>query len=462
MEQKILLATQDFEWAQDVKSKLEPKNIVCEMVSQGKESQLLLYRQKFNMIFLNPDITNHSGVEVLKFIKLNQPSLKVALLFANEERSREYDTLVKNSAKVGINKVFVGPVPAKTMLDFILDNSPGHAWKNGDQVLDEPQLPDERIKDRDCTQVDIEAFYSGNLAIFDYYLRLKENHFVKIVKRGENIDPNRIKKLQQGGVKQFFFLTKERRNYINYMNEILKTSLTTTADLKVALHQVSNVSDILMEEIHSRGLKPELVEEGKSLSNNLFSMIKGDNNLRSINNYFTELGVEKLTHSFLTSFFTAIICKNLDWAGPKTIETVVMGALIHDIGLLKLPPEIRNKNPEKMTAKEFELYQDHPRLGANMLLQVPHLNPQIVQIVYQHHENNTGSGYPNELSSLKIYPLAKIIALADEVAESVSLNLVSPLDAVKMLLRDRDKLINFDPIIIKALVAGFVKGSSHS
>ena len=456
---KILLATGDGEWGLDTRVKLASHGFDCQLAREGKECQLTVYKDKFSVVLLDPDIKNHSGLEVLKFLKLNHPAMKVILIFPDQKRSSDYGELQKNLNRVGVSKSFIRPFNIKQMVDYLNDLSPAQSWK---QVAFKdgnfPEEADAKILDRDCTRVDLESFLNGNLAIFDYYIRLKENHFVKIIKRGEDIEPGRVLKYAKEKVKHFYFLTKERRNYINYMNEVMKSTVSSsTTKSEVILSQMKNVSEKFMEEIHTRGLKPDLVEESKAISENMYNFLRTKESLRDILGQFENFYPEKFSHSFLTSFFAAVICKNLKWVGPRTLESVALGACLHDIGIIKLPASIRDKEPSTLSAKEMEIYKTHPRLGADMLGLLPDVNPQVVQIVYQHHERCDGAGYPNQLTNVKIYPLAKIVSLADAFAEILTEKKLPPLEGLKLLLQDRNQLLSFDPTIVRALVSCFIK-----
>jgi HD-GYP domain-containing protein (c-di-GMP phosphodiesterase class II) len=127
---------------------------------------------------------------------------------------------------------------------------------------------------------------------------------------------------------------------------------------------------------------------------------------------------------------------------------------------MKLPASIKEKDTKNFTPTDWEEYQKHPRLGAEMLREIPDINYQVVQIVYQHHERLHGAGYPNKLTAIKIYPLAKIVALADDFSDFLVEKRVSPLEGIKLFLQDREKLLSFDQAIIRALVSGFIKEES--
>ena len=87
------------------------------------------------------------------------------------------------------------------------------------------------------------------------------------------------------------------------------------------------------------------------------------------------------------------------------------GTLLHDIGKLGVPDSILLK-PGKLTAPEWELMRQHPKLAYDMLLPITYLR-QALDIPYCHHEKWDGTGYPRGLKGRGIPTSARIFAVAD-------------------------------------------------
>lgn len=104
---------------------------------------------------------------------------------------------------------------------------------------------------------------------------------------------------------------------------------------------------------------------------------------------------------------------NLD---PEMVDSIRVGATLHDFGILSLPSEILNK-PEKLTEREYSTIKQHPVHGFQMLKNIDFPWP-IARMVLQHHERLDGSGYPGGLEGKDIMLEAQIIAVAD-VADSM-------------------------------------------
>lgn len=79
---------------------------------------------------------------------------------------------------------------------------------------------------------------------------------------------------------------------------------------------------------------------------------------------------------------------------------------------LCLPLDLLNK-PGKLTEEEFTEIQKHPLYGYNLLKGNNCFSPIVKKSILSHHENEDGTGYPQNLTSDKIPTSAKIIHVAD-------------------------------------------------
>jgi PAS domain S-box-containing protein/putative nucleotidyltransferase with HDIG domain len=100
------------------------------------------------------------------------------------------------------------------------------------------------------------------------------------------------------------------------------------------------------------------------------------------------------------------------------LDGVVMAAVVHDIGKLKVPSDILTK-PGKLSDIEFSLIKTHPKTGYDILCSISFPWP-VADIVLQHHERIDGSSYPNGLKGDEILYEAKIIMVADAMEAMAS------------------------------------------
>jgi diguanylate cyclase (GGDEF)-like protein len=96
---------------------------------------------------------------------------------------------------------------------------------------------------------------------------------------------------------------------------------------------------------------------------------------------------------------------------PDKVSKISTAALLHDIGKIGVSDKILSKKG-KLSSEDWEEIKAHPRLGANIVGNVPNLVPCIGAILY-HHERWDGTGYPEGLKGKTIPLEARILAIAD-------------------------------------------------
>src|SRR2546425_1654172 len=89
------------------------------------------------------------------------------------------------------------------------------------------------------------------------------------------------------------------------------------------------------------------------------------------------------------------------------------GALLHDIGKLKIPDSILWK-PAELNQEEWQVMRRHAEYGFEFLSNIEFLRGA-ADIVYAHHEKYDGTGYPRGLRSEAIPLGARVFAIVDTV-----------------------------------------------
>lgn len=89
-----------------------------------------------------------------------------------------------------------------------------------------------------------------------------------------------------------------------------------------------------------------------------------------------------------------------------------LGALLHDVGSLKISREILNKRGT-LSPFEYEEVKKHPEYGFKLLKDEPGIPLLAAHCVLQHHERVDGSGYPYGLKKHEIHSFAQWVGLLE-------------------------------------------------
>jgi putative nucleotidyltransferase with HDIG domain len=95
----------------------------------------------------------------------------------------------------------------------------------------------------------------------------------------------------------------------------------------------------------------------------------------------------------------------------EAVRNVELGAVLHDIGKVRVPEAILNK-PGPLTEEEWAVMRTHPEVGERILRPIQSLQA-ILPIVRHHHERWDGTGYPDRLAGRAIPLGARIVAVCD-------------------------------------------------
>lgn len=164
---------------------------------------------------------------------------------------------------------------------------------------------------------------------------------------------------------------------------------------------------------------------------------------------------ETFMHSANVSLLTILIARKIGYQG-KRLKEIAEGALLHDLGKLKVPKSILNK-PGRLTEEEYELVKRHPQHGMELIK--PYSFPKAIQCpIIQHHERWTGSGYPLGLKAEEIHPNAQIVAVADVlsalIADRSYRQGLGAKRAIEIIIEGKG--IDFSPVVVDQLLKVFI------
>ncbi|HDQ14216.1 MAG TPA: HD-GYP domain-containing protein [Sediminispirochaeta sp.] len=122
-------------------------------------------------------------------------------------------------------------------------------------------------------------------------------------------------------------------------------------------------------------------------------------------------------HAVKTAIYALSIADFLKIPPHKQIN-LATAALLHEIGMLRIPPKIYQHN-RALSPEERKTIVAHPVISYKILKEAGF--PATVCLgVLEHHENVNGSGYPRKLSGDNISLFGKIIAVASAYSAATS------------------------------------------
>lgn len=96
----------------------------------------------------------------------------------------------------------------------------------------------------------------------------------------------------------------------------------------------------------------------------------------------------------------------------QLLNEIGIAAMLHDVGKMFVPPDVLSKKGQ-LTDEEWQIMQQHPRLGAEYLLSSPGVPRLAVVTAYEHHMQYNGEGYPKTSQPWTINICSHMTAISD-------------------------------------------------
>jgi len=244
--------------------------------------------------------------------------------------------------------------------------------------------------------------------------------FVRVFPMGDTLNMHELGEFKQ----KYFQLYVHESQRFAYLSGVVKSksidSITKTDVVKsTAIVYLDKIFD--KDKEFTTELLSEAVQDCKQAVAGMLEVIK-DKNISDIKSLISSLSFHDFytyDHSINVSMYCIALYKAIKPNAPQEeIILVGLGGMLHDIGKVKINTHIINK-PDKLDDDEFRMIKNHPKYGYDLLTEnncttCSEFDLNILKrVVFEHHENYNGTGYPSKLEGNDIHLFARIVAIAD-------------------------------------------------
>jgi len=215
------------------------------------------------------------------------------------------------------------------------------------------------------------------------------NNSVKLFSEGTVLTAEKIRRL-----KKFGFISLKIEESVDIKKEAVKTT-----------------QDDDLFEISQKKIKEDFNQIYEH-ANYLVSSAAENRNIKRI---ITKIDEGVHDHSYKVAMLSTMLGINIENLTEKDLQQLAVAALLHDVGKSTIDFSILNK-PGKLTREEYELVKQHSKNGYDILTATELFDSIICDAVLSHHENEDGTGYPNNLKGNEIPLYARIIHICDVYA----------------------------------------------
>jgi putative nucleotidyltransferase with HDIG domain len=117
------------------------------------------------------------------------------------------------------------------------------------------------------------------------------------------------------------------------------------------------------------------------------------------------------THSINVAVLAMALAEELQHV-PRDVRAIGVAGLLHDLGKVRVPPEILTK-PGELTPEEREILERHPAEGARIILNSDKTLGLQAAVAFEHHVMINGGGYPNRHFSRDCHYASTLVHVCD-------------------------------------------------
>ncbi|MEW6057508.1 MAG: HD domain-containing phosphohydrolase [Bdellovibrionota bacterium] len=312
----------------------------------------------------------------------------------------------------------------------------------------------------DYFSIEVSSLIRGRRLTFDLYVYLPINDRIILLKKvGEAPEPEALDALMKKGLKHFHIKNTDREAYQAYLKGNSEPEFAPQSDEKIensspeqsdqietssdeprdkATLSASSEEDIdssgtsvpsesaledKPQEFHP-GVSPEQIMNGllKSGAERDAAFAQGKKLIEQVlkGPPSADTSVESIVddklaeHATSVAIYTVLFALGLGKKEQSLLQDLVIGSLLHDIGLTQIVPEIGVLPLKKLMPVQVSIFQSHAMAALDLLPELDYTpNKRVAVFLEQHHEKFNGSGYPKHMESFRIDEFAQMIGLAD-------------------------------------------------
>ena len=268
--------------------------------------------------------------------------------------------------------------------------------------------------DQDFCKLSICEFVSTKKLSFDIYVKLAANKFVKIGHKGSEIPTERIENYKQKNLKYLYVRSEDFRELVYFNLNLAKVvQQASQISREKKINFMKYTGEVVLEHTFIHGVDEESFEAARAFLGVSVEMLSGDdmcfNLLEHLNMHSTLL----YAHSLGVAMYSVMIARKMEIHSMPVFFKLSLAGLYHDIGKKEIALEILDKPRVCLNYGERQIIETHTTRSKEILGTIKTIPSDVIRMVYEHHEDNIGQGFPQRLKKTEVHPLSKILATAN-------------------------------------------------
>jgi len=395
---KILIVEDDDFFREAISDLLKKKKFEVHEAPNGKAAREIMMVLDFDLVLTDIQMPGLSGVELLEWSQKNKPTPFVVMTGFSMllETQSAYDL----GAKEFISKPF-----KNTDLLTAIDRVLGPKEQKGFEV--------QEVKVEYC-KVSIDEFVARPHVDFDVFVKLSDSKYIKLAHKGEQISKERVTHYREKGV-QYLYIHKEDFGTLVDFNLGLAELIKDRSDVsqQKKMNFMKYTGEVILEKAFVDGIDKQSMTEAQSFINLTINTLTESKEPFDLLNMLNNHADHIYAHSLGVAMYSVMIARKMGIESNQAYFKLSTAAIFHDIGKKEIDREILDKPRHLLTTAERRQIESHATRSQEILMAIRGVPEDVVQIVYEHHEDCAGQGYPQAKTKKDLHPMSRILQLAN-------------------------------------------------
>lgn len=385
-----------------VKSKL---NAVTHEYNSGNDAISALKKMSdYDLIVSDFQMPNGNGTDLFRFCRNHKINIPFIIISGDSEKT--------------IRKEF----PEDNLINFWILNKLEASVKLV-PLLNEIHKINTNAFHANYIPVKISILSKMSAIQFDLFIKLSDEKFIKYRNKNDDFTADEVNSLINRGIEQLYFLKEDHEIFLETIGKIIKKRKPKSLVDAESFHEDNDLLQTTKNLIDALGVNSEiihLVEKNVELAKDIIQHMHGEipalqHIVDKNKNYFTN-------HSLLTSYISASLAYLMNWGTDLTYSKLAYASLFHDISISEPEVEFANMNNSELnfgdlSKTQIQHFQSHPERSAEILSKIPGVPLDTDQIILYHHKLPDNSGFPEQLHSSRMIPLAALFNISHDMAD---------------------------------------------
>lgn len=399
---KILLAEDDNMLRDMMAAYLNGKGHAVIAVANGQAAKAIALTGDFNVIISDVQMPQLNGVELLEWCRESSKIPFIVMTgFSNLIHTQQ-------ASDLGASGFLTKPFTNRALLDMV--NEVTAPKSIADDARDTEKI------ENDFHKVAIETYIVNPVAKCDVYARLSTARYLKIAGKGDVIDPDRFIQYKYKGL-QFLHVKRYDYDRLYASQKPLSCSLSPLSLQDRKMNFIAFAEKVMREQCHAPNLLLKEVAEAKTMFMSAMEMISANAELFHLLDQLRHHSEETCVRGVALAFYSVLMAKKMGIDSVLTNLKLVMASLYCDVGKKEIDVAVLEKARAQWSVDERKLLESHPLRSREILESIPNVPSDVIQIIFEHHEDEVGQGYPRRPQKLSLHPLSRLLFVAELFVE---------------------------------------------